>query len=231
VDSDVPASWLADLVDDLVGPAVAAEASVTPEAGAARGRASQGGFVLNDRERRVGKGAPGGSVGDDGAVRVNASAVSLDEVPANWTVADLIRYRTTLRGTHLACEHGVCGVCTVLLDGEPVRSCLTLSHAVRGRQVTTVEGLDLVDAALSERLRAAFLSRNAFQCGFCTPGMLALVFAAARAARVDAGSTPAARELIDANICRCTGYSAIVAAAADVLEELDPPEPAGQAER
>jgi carbon-monoxide dehydrogenase small subunit len=153
-------------------------------------------------------------------------------VPANWTLADLLRYRTSLRGTHLACEHGVCGVCTVLLDGDPVRSCLLLSHAVRDRQVTTVEGLDQLDAGLARRLRAAFLARNAFQCGFCTPGMLALVFSAARAlaGQGDGGAgngqpqRPAevsrrAREVIDANICRCTGYSAIVAAATDVLQE------------
>jgi aerobic carbon-monoxide dehydrogenase small subunit len=151
------------------------------------------------------------------AVRVNEQAVALDGIPANWTLADLIRYRTEFRGTHLACEHGVCGVCTVLLDGEPVRSCLVLSHAVGDRQVTTVEGLDLLDADLAGRLRAAFLARNAFQCGFCTPGMLALVFAAAREASAD-GPADRARHVIDANICRCTGYSAIVAAADDVLE-------------
>jgi carbon-monoxide dehydrogenase small subunit len=167
-----------------------------------------------------------------GAVEVNGTAVSLDDVPANWTLADLLRYRTSLRGTHLACEHGVCGVCTVLLDGDPVRSCLMLSHAVRDRQVTTVEGLDQLDAGLAQRLRAAFVARNAFQCGFCTPGMLALVFSAARhlAGQGDSGGEhgqpqrPAdvarrAREVIDANICRCTGYSAIVAAATDVLQE------------
>ena len=166
-----------------------------------------------------------------GAAEVNGTDVSLDGVPANWTLADLLRYRTSLRGTHLACEHGVCGVCTVLLDGDPVRSCLVLSHAVRDRQVTTVEGLDLLDAGLAQRLRAAFVARNAFQCGFCTPGMLALVFSAARVAagQGDSGAgdgqpqrpdvSRRAREVIDANICRCTGYSAIVAAATDVLQE------------
>jgi aerobic carbon-monoxide dehydrogenase small subunit len=168
-----------------------------------------------------------------GAVRVNDQDVPLDGVPANWTLADLIRSRTAFRGTHLACEHGVCGVCTVLLDGAPVRSCLVLSHAVGARQVTTVEGLDLLDAELAARLRAAFLSRNAFQCGFYTPGMLALVFSAARYAAgsrsggtadaagedASADSVCAARQVIDANICRCTGYSAIVAAAADVLQQ------------
>jgi aerobic carbon-monoxide dehydrogenase small subunit len=153
-------------------------------------------------------------------VRINDTAVSLSGVPANWTLADLIRYRTSLRGTHLACEHGVCGVCTVLLDGEPVRGCLVLAHAVGERSVTTVEGLDLLDAGLARRLRAAFVARNAFQCGFCTPGMLALVFAAARS-----GTTAdRARQVIDANICRCTGYAAIAAAACDVL-------PAAEADR
>ncbi len=155
-------------------------------------------------------------------VGVNGQDVPLDGVPANWTLADLIRSRTTFRGTHLACEHGVCGVCTVLLDGEPVRSCLVLSHAVGARQVTTVEGLDFIDAQLAARLRAAFLSRNAFQCGFCTPGMLTLVFSAARYANAT-GSGCDARQVIDANICRCTGYSAIVAAAADVLQTASDP--------
>ena len=177
-------------------------------------------------------------------IRINDQDVTLDGVPANWTLADLIRSRTTLRGTHLACEHGVCGVCTVLLDGEPVRSCLVLSHAVGDRQVTTVEGLDLIDADLAARLRAAFLSRNAFQCGFCTPGMLTLVFSAARctdaspphgtasAGRASpAGSACDARQVIDANLCRCTGYSAIVAAAADVLQQAREPEPNARADR
>ena len=172
-------------------------------------------------------------------VDVNGTAVSLAGVPANWTLADLIRYRTALRGTHLACEHGVCGVCTVLLDGEPVRGCLVLSHAVRDRQVTTVEGLDRLDADLAQRLRAAFLARNAFQCGFCTPGMLAIVFAAARDAAAAGGQAdgdeqlpadPAqrARHVIEANICRCTGYAAIVAAATDVLPGPGQPGKAGR---
>jgi aerobic carbon-monoxide dehydrogenase small subunit len=180
--------------------------------------------------------------GATGAVRINDQDVPLDGVPANWTLADLIRSRTTFRGTHLSCEHGVCGVCTVLLDGEPVRSCLVLSHAVGDRRVTTVEGLDLIDADLAARLRAAFLSRNAFQCGFCTPGMLALVFSAARYADAapPSGTTDAAgenhsaawdaRQVIDANICRCTGYSAIVAAAADVLQQARESRPAARAD-
>jgi aerobic carbon-monoxide dehydrogenase small subunit len=164
---------------------------------------------------------------ESSTVDVNGTEVSLVGVPANWTLADLIRYRTALRGTHLACEHGVCGVCTVLLDGEPVRSCLVLSHAVRDRQVTTVEGLDRLDADLAQRLRAAFLARNAFQCGFCTPGMLAIIFAAARDAaaagddRSSADPARRARQIIEANICRCTGYAAIVAAATDVLPGSD----------
>lgn len=184
--------------------------------------------------------AAGASPARDGTVEINGTAVPLEGVPANWTLADLLRYRTTLRGTHLACEHGVCGVCTVLLDGEPVRGCLVLSHAVRDRQVTTVEGLDLLDADLAQQLRAAFLARNAFQCGFCTPGMLALVFSAARnlagqtadSAANGTAHPPAdlARQVIDANICRCTGYSAIVAAATDVLQGPDRRRTADQAD-
>lgn len=188
----------------------------------------------------VGETSPGGiSTGESSTVDVNGTEVALAGVPANWTLADLIRYRTMLRGTHLACEHGVCGVCTVLLDGEPVRSCLVLSHAVRDRQVITVEGLDRLDADLAQRLRTAFLARNAFQCGFCTPGMLAIVFAAARDAATAGGQadgddqlpadpTRRARHIIEANICRCTGYAAIVAAATDVLPGPGQPEIAGR---
>lgn len=177
-------------------------------------------------------------------VYINDQAVDISDVPANWTLADLIRYRTTLRGTHLACEHGVCGVCTVLLDGEPIRSCLVLSHAVGDRRVTTIEGLDLLDGDLAEQLRQAFLARNAFQCGFCTPGMLALVFSEAAHVKADVDLHSDAydsaqarsrlnchpRELINANICRCTGYSAIIAAATDVLQQARQSVPRAQAD-
>lgn len=168
---------------------------------------------------------------DSQTVWINDVEVPVDQVPVNWTLADLIRRGTRFHGTHLGCEHGVCGVCTVLLDGQPVRSCLVLSHATSGRRVTTVEGLAMIDADLAARVRGAFLARNGFQCGFCTPGMQALVFAAAQENGGTAGdpddcqdpSAPAfrARQVIDANICRCTGYSAIVAAAADVLGRAD----------
>jgi carbon-monoxide dehydrogenase small subunit len=168
---------------------------------------------------------------DGQAVWINDVEVPVDQVPVNWTLADLIRRGTRFHGTHVGCEHGVCGVCTVLLDGQPVRSCLVLSHAACGRRVTTVEGLAMIDADLAARIRGAFLSRNGFQCGFCTPGMQALVFAAAQDNGGTCGdladgqdpSAPAlrARQVVDANICRCTGYSAIVAAAADVLGGAD----------
>jgi len=144
------------------------------------------------------------------AVEVNGTAVPLDDVPANWTLADLLRYRTSLRGTHLACEHGVCGVCTVLLDGDPVRSCLVLSHAVRDRQVTTVEGLDLLDAGLAQRLRAAFVARNAFQCGFCTPGQV--ISAVACIVERHTADEHEIREWMSGNICRCSSYPQIVEA-------------------
>ncbi len=137
-------------------------------------------------------------------------------VPARRTLSDTLRHDLALTGTHVGCEHGVCGACTVLLDGEPVRSCLTLAVTVDGHEVTTVEGLaepDPADPAAPPRLSAvqqAFRESHALQCGFCTPGFLTTITAGLR--ELPAPTETDAREMISGNLCRCTGYQNIVRA-------------------
>jgi aerobic carbon-monoxide dehydrogenase small subunit len=127
-------------------------------------------------------------------------------------LADALREDLGLTGTHLGCEHGVCGTCTVLLDGEPVRSCLVLTVQARGREVRTVEGLAAADGTL-DPLQRAFSEEHALQCGFCTPGFLMLL----RGALDDDPTVVDDRERLDAllasNLCRCTGYEGIRRAA------------------
>lgn len=121
-------------------------------------------------------------------------------------LADFLREDMELKGTHLGCEHGVCGACTVLLDGEPVRGCLVLAVQVDGRQVETIEGA--VRTGRVAALVDAFQERNAGQCGFCSPAMI--LTAAELLARVPNPTRYQVREQISGNYCRCTGYEAIV---------------------
>ena len=125
------------------------------------------------------------------------------------TLADAIRDDCGLTGTHLGCEHGVCGACTIVLDGEPVRSCLMFAVQAGGRKIRTVEGL-----ADGERLHAvqkAFISEHALQCGFCTPGFLMLIVGTLeKYPQIDDATL---REFVASNLCRCTGYDNIVKAA------------------
>jgi aerobic-type carbon monoxide dehydrogenase small subunit (CoxS/CutS family) len=127
------------------------------------------------------------------------------------SLADFLREELDLTGTHVGCEHGVCGACTVLLDGEPVRGCLLLAVQAEGREITTVEGLAGPDDELHP-LQKAFMSKHALQCGFCTPGILLTVCAFLR----DHPSPDDAeiREMLAGNLCRCTGYHFIVEAIA-----------------
>jgi len=127
------------------------------------------------------------------------------DVADRTTLADLLRDRIRLTGTHLGCEQGVCGACTVLVDGQAVRSCLLLGVQAEGARVTTVEGLS--GEGLT-RLQEQFLEHGAFQCGFCTPGFLLLAEELIRSGR--RYGKDELRELLSANICRCTGYSPIV---------------------
>jgi carbon-monoxide dehydrogenase small subunit len=122
------------------------------------------------------------------------------------TLADFLRDRLGLTGTHVGCEHGVCGACTVLLDGEAVRSCLLLAIQVRGRDITTVEGLAADDHL--HPVQEAFRDCHAFQCGFCTPG-----FVMSTVALLDEEAAPdreRIRAALSGNLCRCTGYQSIV---------------------
>lgn len=124
------------------------------------------------------------------------------------TLADFLRERLRLTGTHLGCEHGVCGACTVIVDGAAVRSCLMLAAQVDGCVVETVEGL-AADGELGA-LQRSFARHNALQCGFCTSGFLMSVTAALREGPVP--DEDAAREVLSGNICRCTGYRGLVRA-------------------
>jgi len=130
------------------------------------------------------------------------------EAPGHWTVLDLLRDGLSLMGTKYGCGEGVCGTCTVLADGQPIRACLVLAAHVRGRALVTVEGLER-DGRL-DPLQTAFAERGAAQCGFCTPGMLL-----AATALLGANPAPTAdevREALAGNLCRCTGYTKIVEA-------------------
>jgi len=129
------------------------------------------------------------------------------EVEPRMTLVDCLRERLDLTGVHTGCEHGICGACTVLIDGEPARSCITLAAQASGSEVVTVEGLT-PDDGLSDMQRA-FHEHHALQCGFCTAGLLVTLEAADPAEHPDDDSI---RELLSGNICRCTGYDHIVAA-------------------
>ena len=139
---------------------------------------------------------------------VNGKPVEV-EVEPRLTLADCLRHHLRLTGTHVGCEHGVCGACTVLVDSRAVRSCLMLAVQADGAEVRTVEGL--ADGEQLSDLQQAFSDHHALQCGFCTPGflMLAEAYLAEDATRL---TEEQARELVAANLCRCTGYQGIVEA-------------------
>jgi len=128
-------------------------------------------------------------------------------VPARLSLVDWLREELRLTGTHIGCEHGICGACSVLLDGEPVRSCLMYAVQANGHRVTTVEGLAKSDGSMSV-LQDSFCEMHGLQCGYCTPGMLI-----ASQALLDTHSDPSEEQIRDAiggNLCRCTGYQQIV---------------------
>jgi carbon-monoxide dehydrogenase small subunit len=129
------------------------------------------------------------------------------EVEARLLLSDFLRHELDLTGTHVGCEHGVCGACTVLLDGEPVRSCLILAVQAHGRELTTVEGLAAEDGQLHP-LQEAFRDAHGLQCGFCTPGVLmTMVPFLENNPQPDEETI---RHAISGNLCRCTGYQHIV---------------------
>jgi aerobic carbon-monoxide dehydrogenase small subunit len=130
-------------------------------------------------------------------------------VEARMTLADFLREQCALTGTHLGCEHGVCGACTVLLEGEAVRACLMFAVQADGGEVTTIEGLGGPDGALSP-VQDAFRAEHGLQCGFCTPGFVVSVTALLR--ENPQPSEADIRETLSGNLCRCTGYQGIVRA-------------------
>ena len=149
-------------------------------------------------------------------IRLTLNGQSLErEVQARTHLVDFLRDSAELKGSHLGCEHGVCGACTVQLDGQIVRGCLVLAVQADGRHVNTVEGLS--DSGALRQLQAAFVRRNALQCGFCTSGML--LAAHELVEQRPLSTREEVREWISGNYCRCTGYQAIVDAICDVLAE------------
>ncbi len=145
--------------------------------------------------------------GLDVTVRLRVNGVEREiTVPARTLLSDALRHHLRLTGTHVGCEHGVCGACTVLLDGRPARSCLMLAASAQGHEVTTVEGISPADGGL-HAVQQAFVDCHGLQCGFCTPGFVMTI-----AAYLEENPDPTedeATEAIAGNLCRCTGYQNI----------------------
>jgi aerobic carbon-monoxide dehydrogenase small subunit len=143
-------------------------------------------------------------------IRLSVNGASYElSIPARRLLSDALRHDLGLTGTHVGCEHGVCGACTVLLDGQPVRACLLFAVSVQGQEITTVEGLTKPDGSLGN-VQRAFAECHGLQCGFCTPGFLTTITAGLRD-----NPTPTheeCREMVAGNLCRCTGYQNIVKA-------------------
>lgn len=140
-----------------------------------------------------------------------------EEVEVRFTLADFMRQQLGLTGTHLGCEHGVCGACTILLNGRSARSCLLLAVQADGQEILTIEGIAPSEDELHP-LQEAFRDNHGLQCGFCTPGMLTTLIEF-----LDDNPDPTEEEVriaISGNLCRCTGYQGIVAAALDAAKRL-----------
>jgi carbon-monoxide dehydrogenase small subunit len=141
-------------------------------------------------------------------VRLTVNGIGHDlRVPARRLLSDALRHDLGLTGTHVGCEHGVCGACTVLVDGRPMRSCLMFAVSAVDAEVTTVEGLTATDGSLGP-VQQAFLECHGLQCGFCTPGFLTTITAGLR--DTPAPTEDEARDMVAGNLRRCTGYTNIV---------------------
>ncbi len=151
---------------------------------------------------------------------VNGKAVTV-EVEPRMTLADCLRHVLRLTGTHVGCEHGVCGACTILVDGAAVRACLLLAVQAEGAKVVTIEGLSN-DQELTP-LQAAFRRHHALQCGFCTPGMITT--AHALLSEEPDADADRIREVLSGNLCRCTGYISIIEAVLDARAAYRKPAP------
>jgi carbon-monoxide dehydrogenase small subunit len=156
------------------------------------------------------------------AVTVNGTRYE-ETVPVRVTLADFLRHQLQLTGTHLGCEHGICGACTILLDGRSARSCLLLAVQADGHEIMTVEGIALAPDTLHP-LQEAFRDNHGLQCGFCTPGILTTLIELFRD-----NPDPTEQDVriaISGNLCRCTGYQNIVIAALDAAKRLKSQRPA-----
>ncbi|MDX3908032.1 MAG: (2Fe-2S)-binding protein [Pigmentiphaga sp.] len=160
---------------------------------------------------------------DDSAEQTRVVTVTVNGVPhtaetrVRWTLADFLRHRLKLTGTHIGCEHGVCGACTVLVDGLSTRACLMLAVQAHEHEVTTVEGLAAADGTLHP-LQQALHETHGLQCGFCTPGMLTTL-----KELLDTNPAPTEEDVrvaISGNLCRCTGYDGIVKATLLAAERM-----------
>ena len=150
----------------------------------------------------------------DVRLHVNGTVYAI-QVPARRLLSDALRHDIGLSGTHVGCEHGVCGACTVLVDGEPVRACLMLAVSAEDYEITTVEGLARPDGSLGP-VQQAFRECHGLQCGFCTPGFLTTITAGLR--KNPSPTEDEARDMVAGNLCRCTGYQNIVAAVSRAAE-------------
>lgn len=150
------------------------------------------------------------------SVRINGKSHLVSDLDLRWTLADLLRDRLNLTGTHVACAHGVCGACTVLADGHAVRSCLMFAVQAQRMEITTVEGLGVPGAL--HPLQKAFRKHHALQCGYCTPGFLMTLtdFLSENPAPTE----PELRQALTGNLCRCTGYQNVIRAALDAAAEM-----------
>ncbi|MGI9155110.1 MAG: (2Fe-2S)-binding protein [Marmoricola sp.] len=154
-------------------------------------------------------------------VRLTVNGASYDiRVPARRLLSDALRHDLGLTGTHVGCEHGVCGACTVLVDDVPMRACLMFAVSAVDARITTVEGLTNPDGSLGP-VQQAFQDCHGLQCGFCTPGFLTTITAGLR--ETPTPTREQAREMIAGNLCRCTGYQNIVAAVVRAGELTSPP--------
>lgn len=158
-------------------------------------------------------------------ISLNVNGVRHDiEVPPRRLLSDALRHDIGLTGTHVGCEHGVCGACTILIDGAPMRACLMLAVAAEDYEITTVEGLGCRKGTLGP-VQQAFKECHGLQCGFCTPGFLTTITAG-----IEDNPDPTeaeAREMISGNLCRCTGYQNIVKSvlrAAEIKRDLEEPQ-------
>src|SRR6266568_7218751 len=148
-------------------------------------------------------------------LRVNGEAIAAAVAPRQH-LADFLRESLHLTGTHLGCEHGICGACTVMIDGAPARSCITLAVVCDGAEIRTVESFD--DDPVMAQLRAAFTAEHALQCGFCTPGMLATAYDIVT--RLPHADRKRIRAELSGNLCRCTGYLGIIDAIEKALDNI-----------